>query len=259
MAYAIMRCQKMKRGDLAKYDNHHWRKRDKLENRAHKENEHKNITKSRQGKTLCEQITELKKIHEQQTKRKLRKDAVVALEFVFAFSPEYKDKLDIEKWALANLKWIKEQVNNKLLEFNIEYDETTPHMHAVVATTIDNKFNAKKLTDKKYEKWQSSYAEYMEPFGLQRGISKKITRRKHTTLREYNEELERKNKELTQDNKELKQANIDLQQEHEAKMNEYKEQEEKKRRQLLDEVFNEKETSNYTGNMQLHECDDLFL
>ena len=34
---------------------------------------------------------------------------------------------------------------------------------------------------------------YMSVFGLQRGIPKKITKRKHTTLKEYNEQLKKEN------------------------------------------------------------------
>ena len=58
MGYAIMRCKKMKRGDLCKYDNHNWRKRDKLENRKHEELESKNINKLRDNKTLTQQVKE---------------------------------------------------------------------------------------------------------------------------------------------------------------------------------------------------------
>lgn len=251
MGYAIMRCAKMKRGDLCKYDNHHWRKRDKLENRKHAELECKNINKLRDNKTLTQQVRELIKQQEEATKRKVRKDCVVAIEFVFAFSPECEGSFNIEQWAIKNLKWVKEQVGGRLMEFNIEYDETTTHMHAVVAPIINERFNAKKMTDKKFEEWQDTYAEYMQEFNLERGISKKITRRKHKTLREYNEELQEKNKELENKTEQLEK-------EHEKKMKEYKEQEEKERRRIKEEVFEDKQSiRNY--NEKMFEADDLFL
>ena len=137
------------------------------------------------------------------------------------------------------------------MEFNIEYDETTPHMHVVDAPIIEGKFNAKKMTDKKFEEWQDTYAEYMEEFGLERGISKKITRRKHKTLREYNEELQEKNKELENKTEQLEK-------EHEKKMKEYKEQEEKERRRIKEEVFEDKPNQK-NKNEKMFEADDLFL
>lgn len=251
MGYAIMRCAKMKRGDLCKYDNHHWRKRDKLENRKHKELESKNINKLRDNKTLTQQVRELIKQQEEATKRKVRKDCVVGIEFVFAFSPECVGTFNIEQWAMKNLQWLKEQVGGRLMEFNIEYDETTIHMHAVNAPLINGKFNAKKMTDKKFEEWQDTYAEYMQEFGLERGLSKKITRRKHKTLREYNEELKAKNKEL-------KAKTEQLEKEHNRKMKEYKQQEENERKRIREEVFEDKQNKR-DYNEEMFEADDLFL
>ena len=65
--------------------------------------------------------------------------------------------------------------------------------NAVIAPIVDDRFNAKKICGKNFEKWQDSYAMYMSVFGLKRGIPKKITKRKHTTLKEYNEQLKKEN------------------------------------------------------------------
>ena len=193
MYYAIMRCEKMKRNQCGQYDNHHWRQRDKLRERKNADKEDKNINWLKDNQTLAENIKQRIKKQEAETGKKIRKDTVTCIEFVFAYSPAADGSFSLKEWAKENLKWLENEVGGEVIEFNIEFDETTPHMHAVIAPIVDDRFNAKKICGKNFEKWQDSYAMYMSVFGLKRGISKKITKRKHTTLKEYNEQLKKEN------------------------------------------------------------------
>lgn len=112
-------------------------------------------------------------------KKKLRKDAVMALEFVTTFSRGEKDNIDIEAWAKANVEWMKKLVNkpgqeDNLISAMLHMDENgAPHIHFIVLP-FDEKgqLNASQYTKGswKLKEMQTSYAKAMEVFGLRRGL-----------------------------------------------------------------------------------------
>ena len=75
----------MKRNQCGQYDNHHWRQRDKLKERKNADKEDKNINWLKDNQTLAENIKQRIKKQEEETGKKIRKDTVTCIEFVFAY------------------------------------------------------------------------------------------------------------------------------------------------------------------------------
>lgn len=192
MAYAVMRFQKYKIGELGKIERHN-NDRSHLKSRVHPELEYLNRTAKHQTKTLTQQIREKIKQIKTEKGKTTRKDAAVVAEFVLTFSPEKTEDImnHRKEWLSANRAWLQEEFESKgakILRMDFHMDETTPHIHAFIQMTDEKGlFNASKYFGKKkqLEELQTSYAKAMEPFGLERGRSKKETKAKHQTLNEY--------------------------------------------------------------------------
>lgn len=125
---------------------------------------------------------------------KLRKNGILAIEFVLGASPEYfrKDKSaagtyelpKVEKWYAATKNWLNKQFPGKILQVTLHCDETTPHVHAIFVPLDDTpqlrgprvRLNARRwLTGPTrgpncpLVRWQSSYTASCSHLGLQRG------------------------------------------------------------------------------------------
>ena len=241
--YAIMRFQKYKIKDLGKIERHN-NDRKHLKNRQHEELEHLNRTIKHPDKTLTQQIREKIKDIKKETGKTTRKDAAVVAEFIFTFSPERTEDIMKRKkeWVKANTEWIKETFQSrgaKLLRFDFHMDETTPHIHAFIQMTDEKGlFNASKYFGKKkqLEELQTSYAKAMEPFGLERGRSKKETKAKHQTLNEY---YKQKNEQLKNDIKKIEEKQEEINQIKETILEKEDEKEEIKRidSELADDIL----------------------
>lgn len=179
----------------------HQKHRDRLRNRKHPEREKQNKTWKRYKETMTQTIRKAIKEQEQNTGRKVRKDANVLCEFVLTFSPEMEDKINLPLWVQANFNWIKETFGKgKLIRADLNCDESTKHLHCfVIMTDEQGKFNSSRFFNKKSQviALQDSYADAMAQFGLIRGESKEITKARHQTLHEWHKaESERLEKEL---------------------------------------------------------------
>ena len=116
--------------------------------------------------------------------RKLRKDAVVAVEYVMTASPEWfsDDPKEREnqagKMAVEARKWLsKTYPEGKIIAAQIHMDETTPHLSIFVTPThklSDDRLSLSArewLGDReKLQKQQDSFAAHMKPLGLERGV-----------------------------------------------------------------------------------------
>ena len=191
-SYAVMRFQKYKISDLGKIERHQ-NNREHLKNRAHPELQSMNLTAKHKTKTLTQQIREKIKQIKTEKGKTTRKDAAVVAEFVLTFSPEKTEEIMEHKkeWLNANRQWLRDEFESKgakVLRLDFNCDETTPHLHAFVQMTDERGlFSASRFFGKKkqLEELQTSYAKAMDPFGLERGRSKKETKAKHQTLNEY--------------------------------------------------------------------------
>ena len=134
------------------------------------------------------------------SKRKIRKDARLALGIIMTGSHERmkeieKDKKLFEAWKKANYKFACQQFGkDNIVRFTLHRDEKTPHFHCVfVPITPDGRLAAKDFVSgktygagkEKLRKYQDDYAKAMQPFGLERGLPIERTEAKHLTTAQY--------------------------------------------------------------------------
>lgn len=111
--------------------------------------------------------------------QKIRRNAVLGIELLFAYSPEADEHLDKTKWSRANDAWLAQQFPGMVVKKVTHRDETTTHEQAVIVPFHGEtkagqpKLNARGLMGGrgKMRKMQDSYAAFMAPLGLVRGIS----------------------------------------------------------------------------------------
>lgn len=139
----------------------------------------------------------------------LRKNGVVAVEVLLAFSPSWVRNADgsykpdakskIHQWVNRSISWLKLNFGENVVNGVVHFDETNIHLHCTLAVAYWNerwqkyrlsadKFfgNKKKLSD-----LQTSYAAMFEDLGLHRGIDgSKAT---HKKISEFYRELEEAN------------------------------------------------------------------
>lgn len=116
--------------------------------------------------------------------QKVRKNAVLAVEAVMTFSPGAVAPGNIQPWATESAKWLIDLFGKEnVIDACVHLDEKTPHIHAFVIPIDENgKLNARAFlggTNNKMVALQSSYADAMRSFGLERGISRELTKAKH--------------------------------------------------------------------------------
>ena len=128
----------------------------------------------------------------------LRKDGVIALDYLLTASPEYFDTgspkerhAKLASWIRATGQWLKNNYGDRLVNVTLHRDEKTPHIHAtVVPSEYDQKrqrwkLNAKGVTGgrDKLSAMQDSYAAAVADLGIDRGIKRSIA--KHTRVRDF--------------------------------------------------------------------------
>lgn len=127
-------------------------------------------------------------------KKSLRKDAIWSVNTMLTGSHEEMKKIGdnpnlLQDWITANLEWCEQQFGrDNIVRFTVHLDEKTPHIHCVwCPITEDGRLSAQEWigNSKKLEALQSSYAEKMKPFGLERGIS---SDKKHVDTEEWRRE-----------------------------------------------------------------------
>lgn len=128
---------------------------------------------------------------------KVRKDAVVAVELVLSASPEWFNGLTTDRaglvkhpkfkqWANASVAWARQEFGGNVVDVAVHLDESSPHIHVLaVPLTRDGRLCAKDVLSKKeLIRRQDSYSHAMLPFGLDRGLAAKDTKRRHIKLTE---------------------------------------------------------------------------
>lgn len=196
MAFAIMRCAKLKGGAIAASDRHTERAI-KTPNADPERTENNLRLRGEKGDDLTQKIEAVITDAQAQTGQRIRKDAVKCVEFFFGASPEYFEKpLTTEQEKIQLERGIRQRVidRQKELEFYRQTnefmnqleehgfvfvkavahrDEQTPHVVAYAVPLDRNKrLNCKAHLGgrDKLSALQDEYAEAMKPLGLQRGI-----------------------------------------------------------------------------------------
>ncbi len=158
-------------------------------------------------------------------KRKVGKNQVHAIRIMISASPEAMERIqqegELDNWCEQSVEWMQETFGMEdLVSAVLHMDEKTPHIHATVVpivTTARRKKKAEDCVQKHYRKkvegarlcaddvmtqaklkhYQTSYADAMQSFGLERGIDGSEAR--YISTREYYTEQFRKAKNLKED------------------------------------------------------------
>lgn len=215
-AFCVMRFKKYQKNSCPCIDRHN-NHREHLQGRKHEERQNENMTfRKFPDKTTLQIVNDKIAEIKQKTGKTTPKNRVVVAEFVLGFSPEMEEKIMSQKdeWIKSNMEWIKKEFESKgaeLIRWDLHMDEQTPHIHAFVLTTDEKgMFNGTRYFAKKkmLENYQTTYAEAMKPYGLVRGISKKLTKAKHISSYEY---MKQANKQIEQNIEMLKEDAVRIQ------------------------------------------------
>ncbi len=202
MSYAIMRIAKHKTSASIAAADRHAQQRDRLKHRAHPERTRENMLYKKH-----KDLTLLQSFKSETEGMKIRKNGVLLYEIVLAFSPEKAEEIESRKteWVNANMKWCADNFGGKenILFSHVDLDETTLHCHIFILPRYENRLNASHYTGSKYKlsALQTSYAEEMECFGLERGKCyvgadcDNKNKPRHITLKEYYRKIEKERSE----------------------------------------------------------------
>jgi len=193
--YAIMRFEKLKSwGEIGGVGAHH--SRDRTTPNANPSIE--NLWLERPTESIVEGVRDrLKNI-------KIRKNGVLAYEFLLAGSPEFFrpegggygqfDREKVDDFNQKSMEWLRETFGpENIISAVCHLDEASPHIQAVV-TPVDRstgKLNARGWTGgkEKLQQLQDTFAEALAPLGLERGI--RGSRSTHTRISEFYDEVNR--------------------------------------------------------------------
>ena len=123
---------------------------------------------------------------------------VKAIEIMTTFSPDMRDKINLDEWCKDNMNFIKDMFPNSLISGTLHQDQTTPHLHIMIIPITDKGKISKTafINGKKdMHELQDKYAQTMEKHGLIRGEQGKSKHGKREDIEEY-QYLTDKNKEL---------------------------------------------------------------
>lgn len=165
------------------------------------------------------------RIEDAKLKRKVGKNQVHAIRIMLSASPEAMERIEqegrLDDWCEQSVEWMQETFGTEnLVSAVLHLDEKTPHIHATVVPIVTatrrkkkSEENVKKhyrkkadgarlcaddiMTQAKLKNYQTSYANAMHSFGLERGTDGSEAR--HISTREYYTEQYRKAENLKED------------------------------------------------------------
>lgn len=193
MAYGICRIQKLKAGSVGRSALHTSRKRDTPN--ADPEKQHIRIIGEPDSPNTPDLETIVRERIGEQT---IRKNAVLAVEFLLTASPEYfrpdypgragyYEQQQLEDFQHTACEWLLNRYGDRIVRAELHLDESTPHIHAYMVPLDDKgKLNCRALlggSRYRLSELQDDFAAAMKPLGLERGI--KGSRAKHTEVRKY--------------------------------------------------------------------------
>ena len=156
--------------------------------------------------------------------RKIRENQVRALQVMLSGTPEDMQRIQLtgklDEWCKDNIEWLQDTFGKEnIVSAVLHMDEKTPHIHATVVPIVSGerrkaeaeKNNGKKkyrkkpkdtvrlcaddvMTRNNLERFQDTYAEKMQRYGLERGIKGSDAR--HISTPQYYRELFAQNEDL---------------------------------------------------------------
>jgi hypothetical protein len=214
MSKIALRIRKVSTSSISKMQQHNERSFT-VADMSTREKKSIDLTKTHLNKTLY--FTEFKDDYAaaiadktKNVKRKIKADAVKAVELIFSTDKEFlSTSKNMKDFAETTIKMLKAELAEQLIAVHIHRDEQNFHIHAVVCPISSDKLklSAKELfgnskSDRKYKFWQDLAGEYFEKIGIQRGT--KNSTAKHKTIAQYQAEVNKAAKTAT----ELKKTDI---------------------------------------------------
>ena len=193
MAYGICRIQKLKAGSVGRSAKHTSRKYDTPN--ADPEKQHIRIIGEPDSPNIPDLETLVRQHIGEQT---IRKNAVLAVEFLLTASPEYfrpddpskaghYQKQRLEDFQQSACQWLVNRYGERIVRAELHLDESTPHIHAyMVPLDEKGKLNCRALlggSRYRLSELQDDFAQAMATLGLERGI--KGSKAKHTEISKY--------------------------------------------------------------------------
>jgi hypothetical protein len=193
MAYGICRIMKLKAGAVGRSAQHTSRKRETPN--ADPEKQHIRIIGQPDNPNTPDLETLVRQHIGDQT---IRKNAVLAVEFLLTASPEYfrpddpsragyYEQQRLESFQHQACEWLLNRYGSRIVRAELHLDESTPHIHAyMVPLDEKGKLNCRALlggSRYRLSQLQDDFALAMKPLGLSRGI--KGSRASHTEVRKY--------------------------------------------------------------------------
>ena len=137
------------------------------------------------------------------TQQKVRKNAVLVVEYFIGASPEWFDQADAnqrEAYFDQAEKWLRDRhgVEN-VIAFTRQYDETSPHACAYVVPVDPNgKLNCSHFLDGR-EKLSHMQTDFADKVGRQCGLERGIegSKASHKTIKQYYAEIQQQQPEVT--------------------------------------------------------------
>lgn len=214
MAFGVLRCAKVKANDVSKVHNHNFRtyENHSAENINFERNQNKLVLgSSNTHSKLKENLSKL------ESKKAIRKDANVLLEFIFSASPDFfynnldkekfdkltmkDDKKELDKIFNENLnkenlskfeKSVVEFINSKpefkdnVVNLVLHLDEKTPHYHLTLTPILNKRLTAKTFfTPDKARTWQDDFHNVLQKNNIDLKRGREHSSSIHQTLAEY--------------------------------------------------------------------------
>lgn len=123
--------------------------------------------------------------------KKTRSNAVYAVGMLLSASSEwFREGGRVEDWCDSCLAWLECRYGKNCVNVTLHEDELVPHLHAyIVPITAKGRLSCDEFfgTPQKLSKLQDDYADSMQHLGLQRGIPRTQTKRRHQHVRRFYE------------------------------------------------------------------------
>lgn len=124
---------------------------------------------------------------------KKRRNSVIGVDIFLGASPQFFDAIAANDgrqkyfdWITANKEFLAEEFGERNIKgLYLHRDETTPHFQALILPQVGESLNASKWFNGReaLQGLQDRYAQKMQKFGLQRGLSG--SKAKHTDIKKY--------------------------------------------------------------------------
>ena len=189
MGYAIMRFSKIKSASTGNGVLRHIRREVEIKTLSYPDRKNIRISTS-QIKEQYQYQTFNEILKDKLDGIKPRKNAVVGLEFIFAYTPGCISEDNIKDWSMSTVAWLANNFGgtDNIAEIMLHNDEKSPHIHAVVIPMADGKLNCKHYINgpASCRALQDSYYEAVKDYGnLNRGINSKITKKMHESNKKW--------------------------------------------------------------------------